>query len=73
MYNFPHMISEFVLIQQVFTRYCNSFSLKVCGDWWEAGSGEQEYSMKGVVNKHFCPQGIYNLILNKIGPHETVT
>lgn len=29
--------------------------------------------MKGVENKHFCPQGINKLISDKIDPHETVT
>ena len=27
--------------------------------------------MKEVTNEHFCPQGIYNLILDKIDSHVT--
>lgn len=32
-------------------------------------SRRQDMHMKEVTNEHFCPQGIYNLILDKIDSH----
>lgn len=51
----------------------SSLKRNVSFSTWEGMWESYETHMKEVANERFCPQGIYNLTLDKVDPHGVVT